>query len=118
MKEQLPGESERVGRMTKRNSSGMVGVWPRITSFQSDSVDIDYCRWYARWPGCPLKGGVSFSAEIFGDNDAFTLAYLAREHQTIDRAWLVKKLQQFRKTAKYQSVLAQKQLTFVRSSDN
>ncbi len=113
MKKELPPEAERLGRMTKRNKSGIVGIWPRISSFKSKHADVDYCRWYARWPGCPLKGGVSFSAEIFGDDQAFALAYLARDNQSADRDWLEKKLKTFVKTKKYKEIIAKKQLEFV-----
>ena len=113
MKKELPPEAERMGRMTKRNNSGIVGVWPRIKRFQSSQAVIDYCRWYARWPGCPLRGGLSFSAEIFGDDEAFAMAFLAREHQTVDREWIAKKFQVFRKTKRYKEIIAQKQLEFV-----
>jgi hypothetical protein len=112
MKKELPPEAERRGRMTKRNKSGIVGVWPRITNFKSKNSDIDYCRWYSRWPGCPLKGGISFSAEIFGDDEAFAMAYLAREHETIDRQFIEKKFKQFKKTKKYEKLIEQKKLEF------
>ena len=118
MKRELPDEAERRGRMTKRNSSGVVGVWPRITNFKSKNADIDYCRWYARWPGCPLKGGVSFSAEIHGDDEAFAMAYLARENETVDREWIENRFKQFKKTKKYKEIIAQKQLVFVDSRNN
>jgi hypothetical protein len=118
MKQELPAESERRGRMTKRNSSGVVGIWPRITNFKSKKADIDYCRWYARWPGCPIKGGISFSAEMHGDDEAFAMAYLAREHETVDRDWIMKRFKRFKTTKKYKELIAQKQIEFVEARKN
>jgi hypothetical protein len=116
MKRELPPESDGRGIMSKRNKSGIVGVWPRITNFKSKQADIDYCRWYARWPGCPLKGGISFSAEQFGDDEAFAMAYLARENETTDREWIKKRFNSFQKTKKYREVIAEKKLEFVNTS--
>ena len=112
MKKELGPEAERKGRMTRRNQSGIVGVWPRITNFKTKNSDIDYCRWYARWPGCPLKGGISFSVEKFGDDEAFALAYLARENETVDREWIEKRFKTFKKTKKYKDVIRKKQVYF------
>ena len=109
MKKKLPQQAPRKNRMTKRNSSGVVGVW----AFLDDSKKNSYCRWYARWPGCPNRGGVSFSADILGDDDAFACAYLARTNETTDRDWILKKLASFKKTKKFQKVLELKSINFV-----
>ena len=109
MKKKLPAQAPRKDRMTKRNSSGVVGVW----AFLDDSKTNSYCRWYARWPECPLKGGVSFSVDQYGDSEAFAMAYLARENETIDRDWVVKKFKSFKKTKKFKELLAKKQTEFV-----
>ena len=66
-----------------------------------------------RWPGCKLKGGISFSAEMFGDDEAFARAYLAREYETTDREWIEKKFKTFRKTKKFQEMITRKKLEFV-----
>ncbi len=107
-KKKLPPPAGRKDRMTKRNSSGIVGVW----AFLDDSKTNTYCRWYARWPGCPNRGGVSFSADRLGDDDAFACAYLARINETVDREWIFKKLGSFKKTKKYKEVLKQKSINF------
>ncbi len=108
MKKKLPPPAARKNRMTKRNASGVVGVW----AFLDDSKTNTYCRWYARWPGCPNRGGVSFSADRLGDDDAFICAYLARINETVDRERIMKKLSSFRKTKKYKEVLKQKAVSF------
>lgn len=109
MKKELPAPTPRKNRMTKRNSSGVVGVW----AFLDDSKTNSYCRWYARWPGCPNRGGVSFSADMLGDDEAFACAYLARTNETTDRDWVLKKLNTFKKTKKYQNILKLKSINFV-----
>jgi len=109
MRKELPPPAGRKNRMTKRNSSGIVGVW----AFLDDSKTNTYCRWYARWPGCPNRGGVSFSADRLGDDDAFACAYLARINETVDRDWIFKKLGSFKKTKKFKEVLKQKSINFV-----
>ena len=108
MKKTLPEPAARKDRMTKRNSSGIVGVW----AFLDDSKTNSYCRWYARWPGCPNRGGVSFSADRLGDDEAFACAYLARTNETVDREWIFKRLGPFMKTKKFKKVLKQKSITF------
>lgn len=113
MKKDLGPVAGTYGKMNKRNKSGVVGIYPRIDRLQSPVGITDYCRWHARWPGCPLKGGVGFSAERFGDDEAFALAYLAREHQSVDREWIIKKLSSFKKSKKYQKLMAQKKQAFV-----
>ncbi len=108
MKQELPPQKPAKGRMSKRNESGVVGV----RAFVDKSKGSHYCRWYAKWPGCPNAGGVSFSADILGDTDAFLCAYLARTHETVDREWVLKKLKTFRNTKKAKAVLKLKQVSF------
>ena len=109
MKRELPPPKPAKGRMSKRNKSGVVGV----RAFVDKSKGNHYCRWYAKWPGCPNTGGVSFSADILGDDDAFICAYLARTHETVDREWVLKKLNSFRKTKKCKALLKLKVEEFV-----
>lgn len=109
MKRELPAPASRKNRMTKRNSSGIVGVW----AFLDETKTNTYCRWYAKWPGCPNRGGVSFSADRLGDDDAFACAYLARTHETVDREWILNKLKSFRKTKSFREILKKKSIDFV-----
>lgn len=113
IKRELPPTVDPVGRMSKRNQSGIVGIFPRIDRFQSAIATTDYCRWGSRWPGCPLKGGIGFSTNRYGEDDAFALAWLAREFRTVDRDWLERKLNSFRRTKKYAEILAQKRIVFM-----
>ena len=110
---ELPPETARKGRMTKRNSSGVVGVWPSIDRhYQGDRV-YEYCRWGGRWPECELKGGIRWSVKTYGDNDAFVLACLAVKYETVDRDWLLKKLKRIRGKKEYNEFIAKKLIDFV-----
>ena len=113
MLRELPPIDSGKGRMTKRNSSGVVGVWPVLDTHYRGENRYEYARWCARWPNCPTKGGIRWSVNEFGDNDAFVLAVLSRENESVDREWLVKKLGRIRKTAKYRQLLKNKQISFV-----
>ena len=113
MKKELPPEIPRKGRMTTRNSSGVVGVWPVIDRHKRDGQMYEYARWGARWPGCAVRGGIRFSVNEYGDDDAFVLACLAVENEQTDRKWLVQKLKRVKKTKRYNQYLENKQIEFV-----
>jgi len=49
---------------------------------------------------------------MFGDEDAFAMAYLALENETVDREWIKKKMKTFKGTKKYKEVLSRKLLAF------
>ena len=73
-------------RMTSRNQSGKVGVHlARSFRRKRKGRDYEYWRWIARWPGCPYTGGIGWSILSLGDDDAFALAFLSREMETISR---------------------------------
>jgi len=109
----LPPVESGKGRMTKRNESGFVGVYAQLNRNHQNKNFNDDIRWSARWPGCPNRGGVSFSARKFGDKDAFICAWLARNHETVDRDWILTRLKTFKKTKKCSQILKQKQVAFV-----
>lgn len=109
----LPPPSQREGRMSVRNSSGVVGVWPSIDRRKSGREVLEYCRWGARWPNCPNRGGIRFSVAIYGDDDAFVLACLAVQNKSVDRDWLVKKLNRIRGKKTYNAILDKKVVEFV-----
>ena len=98
------------GVMGPRNSSGCVGV--NLTS--STYVRIKgnrfrYWRWVARWPGCPLNGGLSWSTERFGAENAFVLAVLTRRAESIDREMILSELKRIEGSKQYKKILKLKQ---------
>ncbi len=99
--------------MSVRNSSGVVGVWPSIDRRKSGQNVLEYCRWGARWPDCPNRGGIRFSVAIYGDDDAFVLACLAVQNKSVDRDSLVKKLNRIRGKKSYKDLLDKKIVEFV-----
>lgn len=109
----LPPVESGKGRMTKRNESGFVGVYAQHNRDLRNTNFSDDIRWSARWPGCPNRGGVSFSARKYGDTDAFICAWLARKHETVDRDWILTRLKTFKKSKTCAKILRQKQVEFV-----
>jgi hypothetical protein len=109
----LPPVESGKGRMTKRNESGFVGVYAQLNKNRHNKNLSDDIRWSARWPECPNRGGVSFSARKYGDSDAFICAWLARNHETVDRDWILERLKSFKKTKKCAQILRQKLIEFV-----
>ena len=82
----LPPPISLKGRMTKLNKSGVVGVRlaKEVQNKPSGAQYIYWC-WEAKWPGCPMRGGVGWRANIYGEEDAFVMAVLCRRMETIDR---------------------------------
>jgi len=100
-------------RMTKRNTSGVVGV--RLTESVRTKNGRDYCdwRWIAFWTGCPFSGGIGWSVNKYGDERAFVCAFLARKLESIDRSHIERESIRIRGMKKYQTILDQKQLDVV-----
>jgi hypothetical protein len=48
-----------------------------------------------------------------GDDDAFACAYLARKYETVDREWILRKLESFKRTKQYKEILKLKSVDFV-----
>lgn len=80
----LPPQIPVKNRMTKRNTSGKVGVHLSVTN-PKKKPGQDYYRWIARWPGCPMSGGLGWSVNQFDDDGAFVLAAIARDMESVDR---------------------------------
>jgi hypothetical protein len=74
------------GRMTARNSSGEVGVDPRVHHVvKKTGREYTYYYWRADWVGCPRPGGVSWSCLEDTEEDAYVLAVLTRRMRTINK---------------------------------
>jgi len=89
-----PSRMNEEGRMTKRNRSGVVGIYIAKTTRKKASGRVyEYWKWIARWPDCPVSGGVTWTVnEETSDEDAFALAFLAREMRSVDKDEVRKKL--------------------------
>lgn len=82
-----PSRMNEEGRMTSRNQSGVVGVYiAKTVRRKPNGKEYEYWKWIARWPDCPVKGGVAWTInEETPDDDAFALACLTREMRSADK---------------------------------
>lgn len=95
----------RIGRMSKSNRSGVVGV--SIKREKSQKPGVVYSYWWARWPSC--ISGVKFSILQYKDNKAFCLARIARELETQDKAKIEQEYLRRQKTGQLRALLATKE---------
>ncbi len=100
-------------RMTKRNTSGVVGV--RLAESIRKKNGKEYCdwRWIAFWPDCPYSGGIGWSVNKYGDEQAFVRACLARASESIDRVRIEREFLRIRSMKKYQKIIEQKLIDVV-----
>ena len=96
------------GRKTKRNSSGIVGVQFAKQHPHKSGARNGADRWLAFWPSCPNAGGISWSVEKYGDEQAFIRAAIARELETIDRKLIDQEFENLIGTSKYKEILQKK----------
>ncbi|GHC43996.1 hypothetical protein [Roseibacillus persicicus] len=99
------------GRMSSRNSSGVVGVTLTRAAFTLETGNsYEYWSWKAKWPGCKYKGGIGWAVKKYGEEDAFALAVLSRELRTVDRDVIMKRLKKLRGTKKLEKILESRML--------
>lgn len=104
----LPPIKTNEGLLTLRNTSGEVGVTlGRVEFRKKGKKHHKYYRWVAHWPGCPLSGGVAWSWQRFGDDNAYVLAVLSRRMRTVDREVVVARLAEIAGNVEYRAILAQ-----------
>jgi len=111
IRELPPPELPKKGMFTKRNSSGVVGVRLAIKRKHSPyDKTYEYWYWVANWPGCPYSGGVSWPVTQYGDDGAFVLAVLSRQHESTDRDAMLAEYDEIRSTYAYRKILKKKML--------
>lgn len=103
---QLPDAIPGKGRLTSRNSSGVVGVQLRSRKLGGSGKGSADHAWQAFWPAKP--GGSSWSIAKYGDNRAFICAVLARQLETTDREQVEAEFQRIRGTPEYRRILRKK----------
>jgi len=107
----LPPEVPREGRMTKKNRSGAVGVYRSPGIVKKKNGKIYSCpRWVARWPRCPLRGGLSWSVKQYGEEGAFVLSKLGLNKKSINRTKLLTDLDSILDTEEYENIVALKRV--------
>ena len=103
--EALPPRQNIKNLMTKRNSSGVVGVNLSKQVQRRPYGEYEYWKWIARWPNCPNSGGVSWSTNEWGDEDAFVLAVITRQMESAEREKIKKEFTKIKGTEEYQEII-------------
>jgi len=112
MKKVLPPPSTTKDVITARNTYGVVGVrLAKNVRRKPNGREYEYWRWMAFWPNCPYTGGLGWSINKHGDNDAFVLAVLSRKRESINRDRILLELERLRGTDDYDNILAIKNQT-------
>ena len=91
------------GRMSSRNRSRIVGVFPRRTLAKKNG--LFYYAWSAKWKDCPLKGGVPWPCISHTDDGAYVLAALTLELGTSSRERVVEEFERIKGAPKYKEIL-------------
>ena len=104
----LPAIETSKDRMTRRNQSGVVGVYLDGSATRKNGILYTHWRWVAFWPGCPITRGLSWGTSKYGEDAAFVLAVLARRHESVDRDALYAEYSGIKNTPEVQAILALK----------
>ena len=103
---EMPDKLESKGRMTSRNSSGVVGVHRHCQLItKRRGKEHEYFSWVAKWPGCPLRGGVKWPVKTLGEDKAFVLAVLCRRMETTNRRRVFAAFEGIRNKAGFRAIL-------------
>jgi len=110
-----PSRMNEEGRMTSNNRSGVVGIYiAKTVRKKPNGKKYEYWKWIARWPDCPVKGGVSWTInEKTSDDDAFALAFLTREMRTADKDAVFSKFKRIRGRKSHLEIMEKKLLVLV-----
>jgi hypothetical protein len=104
-----PIEMNARDRMTSRNHSGVVGVHlGHSVRRKENGREYEYWRWIAQWPGCPFSGGLGWSIQTLGDDDAFALAVLSRQAETVSRGEILAELERIYGTPEHKAIMVLK----------
>lgn len=95
----------RIGRMSRSNTSGVVGV--SIKREKGRKHGVVYSYWWARWPGS--ISGVKFSILEHKDDKAFCLASIARELESQDKSKIERVYRERKKAGKLRALLASRE---------
>jgi hypothetical protein len=105
----LPPPLPREGRLTKKNKSGIAGVYRSAGQLQrANGRKYSSPRWVARWPECPLRGGVSWSVRQFSEEGAFALAVICLDQKTADREQALTYLETIMDTPELDAICARR----------
>jgi hypothetical protein len=103
---ELPEKMSSKNRMTRRNSSGVVGVHlHRQVVAKTSGEEYEYSSWISKWPDCRFRGGVKWPTKTLGDDDAYVLAVLCRRMETINRQEVFGAFERIKGETEYQAIL-------------
>lgn len=86
-----PAEKSTKGLLTKRNTSGIVGVH-LARNTDKRSPNCEYWAYCASWTNeDQTRSKINFSWNKYGEKEALELASLARKHESRDREFIIKK---------------------------
>ncbi len=105
LRSSLPPSTPPRNRMTKRNSSGLVGVHIKRSARRGS----DHYAWHAFWPG--NQSGITWAVLKYGDERAFVCAAISRQLETADRSRVEQEYGRIKGTAGYRKLLAQKAIS-------
>ena len=104
-------ESSSRDRLTWRNHSGKVGVHRTPGIVNKPDGNVYECpRYIARWPGCALRGGLSWSVKQYEEEGAFVLAVLSRYRESTNRKKILAEFESIIGTKKYKKIVALMQM--------
>ena len=98
----IPNKSPE-GRMSSRNTSGIVRVNPRRNLAKRNG--LYYYAWSTRWKGCPNRGGVPWPCKAHTDDGAYVLAALTLEMRTTNRDRVLEEFEKIKGTKKCKDIL-------------
>ena len=101
----LPPPKSTKNIMTRRNTSGVVGVYFSKHTIKRGDRLYESKSWVARWPGCPHSGGLSWSIPYYGDNESYVLAVLSRRAESINRRKIIEEMDAIKGTSEYSDIL-------------
>jgi len=103
-----PKRSMVKGANTTRNTSGFVGITRKKMVNTRSYGHYEYWSWIARWPSCPNPGGITWTTNKVGDDEAFVLAVLSRRLESIDRDKIRAEFSKIQGTEAYDEIIRKK----------
>jgi hypothetical protein len=107
---ELPDTIPVKGRMSSRNTSGIVGVRLAESIRLKNGNEYRHWRWIAFWPECPFPGGIGWSVDKYGENEAFLYAAISRKLETVDRDRISVEYLKLKGTKEFKRLLSHKRI--------
>ena len=110
-KELPPSQQNARDRMTKSNKSGVVGVCKVVKKIRHSGKVWEYPQWLAKWPDCPVRGGVRFTInDDLSEDDAFALAVISRQMESADLKAIRTRFNRIKGKKSHKEIMAMKKM--------